>query len=181
MEQPARLAISGAVGGCCFSRRRSRYALMSACLVRSLRRRRPSFWRCLGSDRSICCSMLDVGTRWLIEANALGHLLAVSTPPDRPPPVPARITPKFPISASTAVLFRICSASAELAASKTSKPAAVRCPAVIDRKTAFSSRTKTTGLSAISTGAPTPSDPSQTLPEAFLDLWLLLHWNLHSD
>src|SRR5260370_28369613 len=71
MEQPARLAISGAVGGCCFSRRRSRYALMSACLVRSLRRRRPSFWRCLGFDRSICCSMLDVGTRWLIEANAL--------------------------------------------------------------------------------------------------------------
>src|SRR5216683_4364761 len=47
-------------------------------------------------------------------------------------------------NASTAVLFRTCSASAELTASKTSNPAARSRSAFAQRKTAFSSTTKTT-------------------------------------
>jgi hypothetical protein len=55
----------------------------------------------------------------------------------------------------TAVLFRTCSASTELAASKASNPAAHRRSAVAERNTAFSSTTKTTDFSAAS-GAEAP-------------------------
>jgi hypothetical protein len=51
---------------------------------------------------------------------------------------------RAPNNASTAVLSRTCSASAELTASKTSNPAARNRSAFAQRKTAFSSTTKTT-------------------------------------
>jgi hypothetical protein len=57
-------------------------------------------------------------------------------------------------NASTVVLFRISSASAELAASKTSNPAARSRSAFAERKTAFFSTTKTTDFSGRGTEAP---------------------------
>ena len=58
-------------------------------------------------------------------------------------------------NASTVVLFRISSASAELAASKTSNPAARSRLAFAERRTAFSSTTKTTDFSGRGTESTT--------------------------
>jgi hypothetical protein len=71
-----------------------------------------------------------------------------------PPPCNGHPRRTGTTKASTVVLFRINSASAELAASKTSNPAARSRLAFAERKTAFSSTTKTTDFSGRGTEAP---------------------------